>query len=207
MPIFDPTHFAKLLATARNGSTDALGKLFEPFRMALLAESRRRATTRVSDHMDQAELVQDTFQAAVPAFAQFRGTTEAELLGWLKRILHNQVAYLGMRYLKAQKRDAGRPVSLDQELPQGPPRDWIMDSDDTPCTSSSQREHWEIMQRALERLNPRYQKIIALRNGTAKSFADIAAELGATPDAVMKTWERALKAWRQEMEKLGLKEL
>src|SRR5687767_8640899 len=98
MPIFEPTHFANLLAEAQSGSTEALGKLLEPFRMPLLVESRRRATARVNDHVDQAELVQETFQAAVPAFAQFRGTTEAELLGWLQRILINQLTYLGARY-------------------------------------------------------------------------------------------------------------
>lgn len=212
MPIFDPKHFANVLREARAGSTDALGKLLEPFRMPLLVESRKRAAARVGLRLDrlgvdQAELVQETFRAAIPAFSQFRGATEAELLGWLRRILINQLTYAGTRYLKAKKRDGGRPLSLDQELPQGPPRDWILDSDDTPCTSSSQRERYEIMQRALERLKPKYQNVIALRNSSARPFAEIAAELGTTPEAVMKTWERALKAWRQEIEKLGLKEL
>ncbi|MCI0682406.1 MAG: sigma-70 family RNA polymerase sigma factor [Gemmataceae bacterium] len=205
MPIFEATHFAGLLDEARHGSTEALGKLLEGFRTQLLLDIRRRASAKVVAHADHAELVQETFQAAVPAFPGFRGGTEAEMVGWLQQILRNQLRDRN-RYLKARKRDAGRPLSLDQESPHGALRDCILDSDATPCTSSSQRERQEIMDRALRQLKPKYQQMIALRNGTTKEFTEIAADLGTTPDAAMKTWNRALKAWRDEMVKLGLTE-
>jgi RNA polymerase sigma factor (sigma-70 family) len=156
-------------------------------------------------HVDEAELVQDTFQAAISAFAQFRGATEAELFVWLRQILRHRALNLGEHYLNTQKR-AGRPVSLDRDFPESAWHDMFIDDEDTPCTSSGSREFKAIMQRALLQLKPHYQEVITLHYGAEKTFADIAALQNTTTDAVIKTWKRALKAWRRTMEEMGLKE-
>lgn len=201
MPIFAPEHFAALLEQARQGSREAIGKLLEPFRLYL---GRRQLPSALQAHVEDVELVQDTFEAAVRAFAQFRGTTEAELFAWLRQILRHRAQNLGERYLKTQKRAAARPVSLDGILTAV--ADMLIDDEETPCTSSSSREFRAIMGRALLQLKPHYQEVITLHYGSSKTFADIAVLQGKTTDAVMKTWKRALKAWRQSMAEMGVKD-
>lgn len=203
MPIFAPDHFATLLRQAREGSREAVGKLLEPFRQYL---GHRELSPALQAHVEDAELVQDTFQAAIGAFAKFRGTTEAELFVWLRQILRHRAQNLGERYLNTQKRAAARPVSLDRDFPEGAWRDMLIDDEATPCTSSGSREFKAIMQRALLQLKPHYQEVITLHYGSEKTFADIAALQNTTTDAVMKTWKRALKAWRRTMEEMGLKD-
>ena len=202
MPIFAPEDFATLLRQAREGSNEALGKLLEPFRPYL---GRRQLSPALQAHVEDGELVQDTFQAAVGGFAQFRGTTEAELFVWLRQILHHRALNLGQHYLHTQKR-AGRPLSLDHDFPERAWRDMLVDDEDTPCTSSGSREFKAIMQRALLQLKPHYQEVITLHYGSEKTFAEIAALQNTTTDAVIKTWKRALKSWRRTMEEMGVKE-
>ena len=198
MPIFAADDFARLLREAREGSSEALGQLLEPFRKHLV-----RLSPVFPADFDDAELVQDTFHAAVGGFAQFRGSTEAELFVWLRQILRHRALNLGER-LKTKKR-AGRPLSLDSEFGERAWRDMLIDDEDTPCTSSSSREFNAIMQRALLQLKPHYQEVITLHYGAEKTFADIAALKNTTTDAVIKTWKRALRAWRRTIEEMGFK--
>ena len=203
MPIFLPEHFITLLSQARSGSNDALGRLLEPFRLQLLVGKKVADLPR---HMDAAELLQETMQAAVASFAQFRGQTEGELLVWLRQIAAHRLVSIGQRYRNAQKRDVRRQVSLDQELPEGPLGELIPDDEATPYTSTSTQERRDLQQRALETLKPKFQEVIRLHHAVGKSFAEIAAEQGKTSDAIAKTWDRALKAWRQALESLGVQE-
>src|SRR5262245_3186451 len=202
MPIFAAEQFATLLREAREGSSSALGRLLEPFRSHL---GPRHLSPGLQAHLDQSELVQDTFQAAIGNFASFRGSTEGELFAWLRQILRHRALNVGQRDLKTQKR-AARPVSLDQNFAQGAWRDMLIDDNETPCTSSGSRELKAIMQRALLQLKPHYQEVITLHYGAEKTFADIAVLQNTTTEAVMKTWKRALKAWRRTMEEMGAKD-
>jgi len=207
MPIFAPEHFADLLRQAREGSSEAVGQLLEPFRLYLGRRQLSSALqTALQTHVENVDLVQDTFKAAVAAFGQFRGTTEAELFVWLKQILHHRAVNLSQRLLHTQKRGAAQPVSLDQDFPDRAWRDMVIDGDDTPCTSSSSREVRAIMQRALLELKPHYQEVITLHYGSEQTFAEIAALKNTTTDAVMKTWKRALRAWRKAMEEMGVRD-
>lgn len=203
MPIFEPEHFATLLRQAREGASEAVGKLLEPFRLYL---GRQRLPPALQAHVEDAELVQETFAAAIRAFPKFRGTTEAEFFVWLRQIQHHRALSLGKRYLDTQKRGGARPVSLDRDFSEGAWRDMLFDDEETPCTSSSSREFKAIMQRALLQLKPHYQEVITLHYGSEKTFAEIAALQGTTTDAVMKTWRRALKSWRRTMEEMGVKD-
>src|ERR1700674_1403211 len=64
---------------------------------------------------DGSDLVQDAFCRAIEKFAQFRGTTDGELVVWLQRILANMAKdkIVGAR---RQKRDVGLLQSLEQAI-------------------------------------------------------------------------------------------
>ena len=71
------------------------------------------------------DLVQETLLEAGRDFAHFGGHTRHELLGWLRRILLNNLADANRRYLYAEKREAGREVSFHRlQTDSGPPVDF-----------------------------------------------------------------------------------
>src|SRR5207248_9527228 len=62
------------------------------------------------------DVLRQTFLQACRDFAQCRGSTEAELLAWLRRILVHNLGQLVEKQVRAQKRDVRREVSLEQRL-------------------------------------------------------------------------------------------
>jgi hypothetical protein len=87
-------------------------QLLELYRNYLTLLARMQIGRRLQGKVDAADLVQETFLAAHRDFAQFRGTTEAELVSWLRRILAGNLIDLLRRYCGAQRRD----VRLERQL-------------------------------------------------------------------------------------------
>src|SRR5262245_238218 len=101
-----------LLRAARAGDTAALGRLLELYRRYLGLLARVQIGQRLQGKVDAEDVVQETYLQAHRNFANFRGTSEAELIGWLRQILVAQLATLLRRYLGTQ----GRDVRLEQEI-------------------------------------------------------------------------------------------
>src|SRR6266567_7681202 len=108
----DPPSPERLLTLARKGERPCLGELLELYRGYLTLLARLQIGRRLRGKVDAADLVQETFLAAHQGWEQFRGTTEAELLSWLRRILAARLADLLRRYLGSQRLD----VRLEREL-------------------------------------------------------------------------------------------
>src|SRR5579864_9421780 len=102
----------QLLTEARAGRGEALGQLLEGYRRYLVLLARLQIERNLQGKADPSDLVQETFLEAHRDFAQFRGTTEAELLGWLRRMLASNLANLVRRY----KTTKGRNVRLERDL-------------------------------------------------------------------------------------------
>src|SRR5476651_1941264 len=83
-----------LLAQAKKGDDAALGQLLELYRAYLALLARLQIGTRLQVKADAEDLVQETFLKAHRDFAQFRGSSEKEWVGWLRQILAYQLAHL-----------------------------------------------------------------------------------------------------------------
>ena len=106
----------QMLADARRRDTDALGPLLELYRNYLNLLARTQIDRHLRGRASASDLVQETFLQACGHFAQFRGTTETELMGWLRRILLNILARAIEREILTQKRDVRKEVSLHQRV-------------------------------------------------------------------------------------------
>src|SRR5262245_12367401 len=106
----------QLLARARAADGPALGQLLERYRGYLCLLARVQIGRRLQQKVDPADLVQDTFLEAHRNWGRFRGTTEGELLAWLRRILAAQTADLLRRYLGSRCRDVRLERELAEEL-------------------------------------------------------------------------------------------
>ncbi len=188
------------LAAARAGSREALGRALETCRNYLLVVAREHLDPDLQAKGGASDVVQETFLEAQRDFARFRGTSDAELLGWLRQILVNNVANFTRRFRATGKRAVGREVALAADDSARPGGIDPAASGLTPGTEAAQREQAEALHRALERLPEDYRRVIGLRYLEGRSFEEIGRLLDRSADAVRKLWTRAMERLRREWE-------
>jgi RNA polymerase sigma-70 factor (ECF subfamily) len=111
-----PNDSEALLTAARREGEPALGRLLERYRAYLSLLARAQIGRHLRSRVDDSDVVQETFLAAHRDFLSFRGTTEAEFVGWLRNILAARLADLIRRHVKARARDVRLQQSLAGEL-------------------------------------------------------------------------------------------
>src|SRR3954451_18258751 len=116
-PPMDQT--VRWLLEARQGSGEALGQLLESFRAYLLLIAQRELDPDLRAKGGASDLVQETFLEAQRDFPNFRGDTEAELMGWLRQMLLNNLASFSRRFRATAKRRLACEISLEADLPAG----------------------------------------------------------------------------------------
>ena len=114
----DPEQLLQLLRVAKAGSGPGLGQLLELYRGYLGLLARLQINRRLQARLDASDLVQETFLKAHRHFGQFRGTTEEELVVWLRQILATTLANLVRHHYGTQRRDLRLERELAAELDQ-----------------------------------------------------------------------------------------
>src|SRR5947209_7119825 len=79
--------------------------------------ARLQVDPRLRARMDPSDIVQQTMLNAHEKRDQFRGSTDAEMAGWLRAILANTLAQVGRKFTSA-KRDMALEQSLQAALDQ-----------------------------------------------------------------------------------------
>jgi RNA polymerase sigma-70 factor (ECF subfamily) len=191
---------ARGLLAARSGSPEALGQVLEACRGYLLLVAQRELAADLQAKGGASDLVQETFLDAYRDFGQFRGTSEAELLGWLRQLLRHNLADFTRRYRATAKRQAAAEVPL--ESPNSAPdlANDLAGSSVTPSGRAMAAEQAQAVRRALERLPDDYRRVLLLRYEDDLSFAAIGRAMGRSANAAEKLWARALKRLEQELE-------
>jgi RNA polymerase sigma-70 factor, ECF subfamily len=190
------------LRAARAGDADAQGRLLEDYRNYLTLLARLQLHRTLRGKADAADLVQETFFKACREFEQFRGSTEAELLGWLRQILARTVSNFMRHYLGTRGRDVRLERQLADELDRssaalGPALAARLSS---PSEKAARREQAVALANALESLPPSYREVIILRHLTELPFPEVARRLSRSVDSVKKLWVRGLARLRDELE-------
>jgi RNA polymerase sigma-70 factor (ECF subfamily) len=197
-PMPDPE---QLLARARREGGPALGELLELYRHYLYLLARAEIGRRLQSRFDPSDLVQETFLAAHRDFARFQGTTEAELVAWLRQVLAARLADQVRWHLKAKRRDARLERRLAEELGQSS-QDLelqVASRQSTPSAHAARRERAVLLAEALRTLPTDYEEVIVLRHLEGLSFADVANRMGRSVDSVEKLWVRALARLRRAL--------
>jgi RNA polymerase sigma-70 factor (ECF subfamily) len=187
------------LEAARAGSPEALGRLLEGCRQYLLLVANDELPSDLRPKVGASDLVQETFLRAQDHFAQFRGTTAEELLGWLRRILLNHLANVTRHYRATDKRQLAREVPL-AETPPGALRDVLAAVDESPRARLAAREEADELEKALAGLSEEYRRVIRWRNREDLSFEEIGRRLGRSADAARKLWARAVEQLQELLE-------
>src|SRR5579883_54585 len=182
-----------LLECARAGDPVARGRLLELYRnyLRLMARSLIGRPLRVL--LDASDLVQETFLKAHREFHQFAGSTEPELVAWLRKILVNTLANQAKHHT-AQGRDYRRQQSLEALLDRSSlaVQRALARPISSPSAQAVRREQAVLLADALEHLPAHYREVFILRNLEHLPFPTIAQRMGRSLDAVQVLWKRAM---------------
>jgi RNA polymerase sigma-70 factor (ECF subfamily) len=195
-----PTDATQKLPEARAGSREALGQLLEACRGYLLRIANQGLGDDLQAKGGASDLVQETFLEAHRDFARFQGTTEAELLAWLRCLLLNNVANFARGYRATDKRQVGREVSLEGGASSGLGEPGLVADTPSPSMEAMAREKAEALTRALECLPEDYRRVITLRNQERREFEEIGQLMGRSTDAARRLWSRAIERLQHELE-------
>ena len=195
----DSDQIKLLLTEARAGRNHALGELFERYRNYLGLLARVQVNRQLRGKLDSSDFVQETFVDAQRAFPQFRGTTEAEFLQWLRQILATRMATVARRYLQTQKRNVRLERQLDAEFDQSSRAmaGALQAGGRTPSEAAAGRELAVLFADALSQLPAEYREVILLRHIEHKSLPQVAEHMGRSLESVKSLWARALAELRR----------
>ena len=199
-----------LLQEARQGDAQSLGVLLRKYFRYLNSLSRGHLDERIGVRVGASDIVQDTLLEAHRDFSKFFGTTIAEVTGWLRRILFNNLATAIEKHVLADKRDVRKQQSLDQEVGRADQSHarlarYLQQDMTSPSTPMQRDESLGQLLMAIDQLPPDYQQVIKMRHFEDLSFAQIAQRLDRNSGAVRMLWVRAVEKLRSCLEQMEQK--
>jgi RNA polymerase sigma-70 factor, ECF subfamily len=180
---------AILVAQSREGDAAAFGELVRRYEGKIF-----RLAQHVTQNREDAEdVLQETFMKAYEHLDQFQGNSK--FYTWIVRIAVNQAL------MKLRRRKTDKSVSLDETIDTG--EDTMVREiaawDEDPEQRFSRDELGDILDKAVEGLDPPYRSVFVLRDMDELSTEETAEALGLSVPAVK---SRLLRARLQLREKL-----
>jgi RNA polymerase sigma-70 factor (ECF subfamily) len=195
-------HSRALISAAQRLDPQALATLLESYRNYLRLLARTGIDASLRGKADPSDLVQETLLKASQNIASFRGQTEAELAGWLRRILSQNLVNLVRRH--GGLRGALREQSLNELLDRSSIALEAVVARQAGSAAVAEfpfgRDPGVLLAEAMSELPPDYREVITLRNLEHLDWQQTGARLGRTPDAARMLWVRALKRLRPLIE-------
>jgi RNA polymerase sigma-70 factor (ECF subfamily) len=167
----------------------------ERYRDYLCLLARVQLDPRLRTEVDSSDVAQQTLLKAQQSLDQFRGQGEAELIGWLRRILANTLTDM---LRKLQRRgDVERSIEAAVEESSARLDAWLVDAVQAP--PDRQFDHEERLLRladALAKLPEDQRVVVELRHLQGKSVPEISRLLGRSTASVAGLLRRGLQDLR-----------
>lgn len=197
--------FDVVIAQARGGSCEALGRLLQRYRNYLYLLAAAQIGRRIARRISASDVVQETMLAAHRDFAEFRGHSSAELTSWLKTILSRSLLREFDRHLKAEKRDMRREISYDTvvgglESSCAAAATLVGSRQSDPAQIVSADEESRRVADLVAELPDVYRKVVTLKIFSELETAEIASHMQRSPQAIRLLWMRALRKLKRMYE-------
>ncbi|MGD9633237.1 MAG: sigma-70 family RNA polymerase sigma factor [Pirellulales bacterium] len=197
----EPSSFSERIDDARQGDTSSIGALLQQYRNYLMVLASTQLETRLQPRVSPSDVVQETMLRAHKNFGQFRGSSEAELLAWLRQILVNNLAKFVEQHMLAARRDVRREVSIERlgkALEQSTVQlaALLPAEINSPSMAVQQREEAVQLADRLAQLPADYREVLMLRNLQSMPFEQVAERMGRSVGATRMLWLRAIERLR-----------
>jgi len=189
-----PNSAQPLIEAARVGCNRSLGELTERYRRYLLLVAHNELSPELRIKLAPSDLVQETMIHVAANFNRFTGSSEQELLAWLRRIMHFRAVHAARRFYGVSARDIQReaPLAVGDSSGAAP----IADDSPTPLTTLLAFEELAALGNALAEIDEAERRVILLRSVERKSFGEIGQLLACSEAAARKRWVRAVNSIR-----------
>jgi RNA polymerase sigma-70 factor (ECF subfamily) len=173
----------------------------ERFRDYLTLLARTQIGVKYQRKIDASDVVNTALFTAHQQRAQCRGSNDAELAAWLRRILASRLAE-AFRALHRGKRDIEREQPLEAALDQSGTRleDWLVAMQTSPSAKAIRSEQLMRLAWALGELPDDQREVVELRHLHACDVSQIAESLGRSRAAVAGLLRRGLRRLRELLE-------
>jgi RNA polymerase sigma factor (sigma-70 family) len=200
----DPSISAALLARAQDGDAQALETLFAWHVARLRLYVGHRLGRVLGRLVEVDDVVQETHVRALSEVRRIEPAGESAFFRLLCTISRHVIADVA-RAARARKR-SGSTVRLDRS---GWSRTGLGESAVAgrvpgPLSHALAAEEARLLERAFAALPARYRRVIVLRQFEQRSARDVAALTRSSEQAVHALYRRALDAWAQQAERLGV---
>jgi len=190
-----------MLASARQGNENALGRLLQGCRDYLLLIANREVGDELRRKVAPSDLVQETMADAVRDFGDFQGENECQFLAWMRKILLNNLADAVGQFHGTEKRDISREREPEGELSNQRLAASLVDPHPTPFADLLATESHTRLLEALARLPEHYRQVVSLRNIELLTYVEIGQRMTCSTDSARKLWDRAIRNLTSELEK------
>ncbi|HVS37156.1 MAG TPA: sigma-70 family RNA polymerase sigma factor [Gemmataceae bacterium] len=172
----------------------ALNRPVEDYRDYLHLLARLQLDPRLRGKLDPSDVVQQTLVKAHQNRGQFRGRTEAEQAGWLRRILANTLIDAARKYQR--ELDGQRPLEQAVDASSARIEAWLAAEQSSPSDRASRQEDLIRLARALAQLPEDQRGVVEMHHLRGAPVVEIAESLGRTEAAVAGLLRRGLKKLR-----------
>ena len=191
----DQSNQLQLVQRANQGDDEAMALLFGIYRDRLQRMVNFRMDRRLAVRVSTSDVVQDVYIAAakrLPGYDPERGS----ILGWLRKIAEQTLTDLHRRHLMTQKRTVHRET-LFPTIQASPNTsccliNQIAGNVSSPSHQASRTETAELVEQAINRMDPIDREVLALRHFEELPSKDVADVLGLSPSAATNRYMRAL---------------
>lgn len=171
--------------------------------LIVLARTLLQASQPMRRKVDASDVVQEVLLQAHTSLFQFRGSTTAELLGWLRAILANKLADAA-RHFGRKKRDAALEESYRETLDESAGRlqKLAVANQTSPSQYVLQHERALRLADAMAALPEDQQTAVELHHLSGHSVAEVAEQMGRTKASVAGLLRRGLGELRERLKDL-----
>ncbi|MFP6753172.1 MAG: sigma-70 family RNA polymerase sigma factor [Pirellulaceae bacterium] len=191
----------ELLGDARDGDAEAVNKLIDRHRDAILRLVRMRLDRRIQPRVGVSDVVQDVFIEANRRLQKYLQDPIMPFHLWLRQIAKDRIIDAHRRHRVSKKR------SVDREQPAHVPADMdhssmalanqLVDGEVTPMAAATQRELAARVEQTIGDLPEQDRDILLMRHYEFLSNQEVAEALGLSQPAASMRYLRAIRRMRE----------
>ena len=191
----------ELLGDARDGDAEAVNKLIDRHRDAILRLVRMRLDRRIQPRVGVSDVVQDVFIEANRRLQKYLQDPVMPFHLWLRQIAKDRIIDAHRRHRVSKKR------SVDREQPAHVPTDMdhssmalanqLVDGEVTPMAAATQRELAARVEQTIGELPEQDRDILLMRHYEFLSNQEVAEALGLSQPAASMRYLRAIRRMRE----------